>query len=72
MFRLISPNPDGAPAVESYLLGGKRRIVFASLKRYRAVCLAKGPQLSHRPLTGKRPVRRPRKLRPEDQTSQAR
>jgi hypothetical protein len=73
VFRLISPpedNPAQPPAVESYLLGGKRR-VFASLKAYRDRCRALGPQLSQRPVTGKRPVGRPRKLR-LDQTSQAR
>ena len=75
VFRLISPptdDPNKPPAVESFLLGGKRRIVFDSLKRYRAACVARGPQLSTRPVTGKRPVGRPRKPRPEDQTSQAR
>jgi hypothetical protein len=74
VFRLISPpndDPDKPPAVESFLLGGKRRIVFESLKRYRAACIAKGPQLSTRPVIGKRPVGRPRKPRSQDQTSQA-
>jgi hypothetical protein len=74
VFRLIEPlknDPDKRPIVESYLLGGKRRIIFASLKRYRADCIAKGPQLSTRPVTGKRPVGRPRKPRSQDQTSQA-
>jgi hypothetical protein len=66
VFRLIAPpdhDPDKPPVVESFLFGGKRRIVFESLKRYRAVCLAKGPQLTERPVTGKRPVGRPKKLR---------
>jgi hypothetical protein len=74
VFRLISPpngEPNKPPAVESFLLGGKRRIVFDSLKRYREACIAKGPQLSTRPVTGKRPVGRPRKPRPQDMTSQA-
>jgi hypothetical protein len=74
VFRLISPpedDPDKPPLVESFLLGGKRRIVFESLKHYRAVCLAKGPQLNRRPVTGKRPVGRPRKLSPEEHTPAA-
>ena len=74
VFRLISPpngEPNKPPAVESFLLGGKRRIVFDSLKRYREACIAKGPQLSTRPVTGKRPVGRPRKPRLQDKTSQA-
>jgi hypothetical protein len=74
VFRLISPPEDDSgkpPLVESFLFGGKRRIVLASLKAYRADCIAKGSQLSKRPVTGKRPVGRPRKPRPEGQTSQA-
>jgi hypothetical protein len=54
-----------AGEIESYLLGGKRRIVLASLKAYRERCRLLGPQFSVRPKTGKRPVRRPRKPRPE-------
>jgi hypothetical protein len=74
VFRLISPpedDPDKPPPVESFLFGGKRRIIFESLKRYRAACIARGPQLSTRPVIGKRPVGRPRKPKPKDQTSQA-
>lgn len=49
-------------AVESYRLGGDaRRIVFASVRAYRQACVDKGPQLSQRPVTGKRRVGRPRK-----------
>jgi hypothetical protein len=52
--------------IESYVLGrGKRRIVFESLKSYRDRCRALGPQFGVRPKTGKRPVGRPRKPRPE-------
>jgi hypothetical protein len=46
--------------VESYRLGGARRIVFESLKQYRLRELAKGPRLSERPKTGKRPPGRPK------------
>jgi excisionase family DNA binding protein len=45
----------------SYLLGGSRRITWESVKAYRAACLAKGPQFSLGPTTGKRPVGRPPK-----------
>jgi hypothetical protein len=49
-------------AVESYRLGGDaRRIVFASVRAYRQACVDKGPQLSQRPVTGKRRVGRPRR-----------
>jgi excisionase family DNA binding protein len=52
-------------AIESYRLGGDaRRIVFASVRAYRQSCIDKGPQLSQRPTTGKRPRGRPRKARP--------
>jgi excisionase family DNA binding protein len=57
--------------IESYMFAGRRRIVRASIKRYRERQIAKGPQLSQRPMTGKRKPGRPRKPRPEDQTSQA-
>jgi hypothetical protein len=45
---------------------GKRRIVYASVMRRRAEALAKGPQFSVRPATGKRKRGRPRKPRPDD------
>jgi hypothetical protein len=61
----------GTGVLDSYLLGGSRRIIFASVKRYREACIAEGPQFAHRPMTGKRKPGRPRKHRPEDQTSQA-
>jgi hypothetical protein len=67
-FRLISPpeeDPSKPPLVESFVFGGKRRIVFASLKRYRERCIALGHQLGQRPVTGKRKPGRPRKPRPE-------
>ena len=52
-------------AVDSYRLGGDaRRIVFDSVKAYRASCREKGSQLSQRPTTGKRPLGRPPKPRP--------
>jgi hypothetical protein len=72
--RLISPPPDDPkkpPLVESFVFGGRRRIVFASLKAYRERCRALGHRLAQRPETGKRPVGRPKKPRPEDQTSRA-
>jgi hypothetical protein len=47
--------------VQSYKIGEKRRIVLDSAKRLRERQIAKGPQLSRPPQTGKRPVGRPRK-----------
>jgi hypothetical protein len=47
--------------VESYKIGEKRRIVYASAERLRERLIARGPQLSPRPVTGKRPVGRPKK-----------
>jgi hypothetical protein len=47
--------------VGSFLIGGKRRIDLASAEQYLERCRAKGPQFSPRPVTGKRPVGRPRK-----------
>jgi hypothetical protein len=64
VFRLISPPEDDPlkpPLVESFLFGGKRRIVLASLKAYRAACIAAGHQLSLRPTIGTRPPGRPKK-----------
>jgi hypothetical protein len=55
-FRLIESGE-----VETFVFGGKRRIIFESLKQYRARCIAKGPQRTPRFRTGKRPVGRPRK-----------
>jgi hypothetical protein len=56
----------GTGVLDSYLLGGSRRIIFASVKRYREACIAEGPQFAHRPMTGKRKPGRPRsKPRPE-------
>ena len=46
--------------IESYLLGGKRRIIFESLKQYRARCVARGPQFAAPLKTGKRPPGRPK------------
>jgi hypothetical protein len=52
---------------ESFKLGaGTRRIVLASVMRRRAEAIALGPQFSVRPVTGKRPVGRP-KMRVEEQ-----
>lgn len=52
--------------LESYRLGGDaRRIVFASVRAYRQACLDRGPQFGP-PVTGKRPVGRPPKNRPEE------
>jgi hypothetical protein len=52
--------------LDSYRLGGDtRRIVFASVRAYRQACVDRGPQLSQRPVTGKRRVGRPRKDRSE-------
>jgi len=62
--RLCTPQGDQPPRVESYLLAGARRIVFANLKRYRDECRDAGPQLGLKPSTGKRPVGRPRKKQP--------
>ena len=44
---------------------GKRRIIYASVMRRRAEAIAKGPQFSVPPVTGKRKPGRPRK-RPDD------
>jgi hypothetical protein len=51
---------------ESYLLGGARRITWASIRSYREKCRAAGPQLQarQRPVTGKRRPGRPKKLKP--------
>ena len=54
-----------AGVLDSYLLGGSRRIIFASLVRYRENCIAQGPQFARRTMTGKRARGRPRKPRPE-------
>jgi hypothetical protein len=64
VFRLISPpedDPSKPPLVESFLFGGKRRIILASLKQYRADCIAAGHRLSLRPTIGTRPPGRPKK-----------
>jgi hypothetical protein len=53
--------------LDSFVLGvDNRRIVFDSVLAYREACRAQGPQLSQRPVTGKRPPGRPRKPRPEE------
>ena len=59
--------------IESFVLGREnRRIVFDSVEKYREACRAKGPQLSQRPVTNKRPPGRPRKPRPDrDQATSA-
>jgi excisionase family DNA binding protein len=51
--------------IESYMFAGRRRIVRASIKRYRERQIAKGPQL-HPFNTGKRKIGRPRKDRAEE------
>jgi hypothetical protein len=52
--------------LDSFLLAGSRRIIFDSVKRYRASCIDQGPQLSRRPVTGKKAVGRSRKHRAEE------
>jgi hypothetical protein len=54
-----------AGVLESYPLGGSRRITRESVRRYREPCLPKGPRFSQRPVIAKRKVGRPRKPRPE-------
>ena len=49
--------------LETYVLG-RRRVTAASIRLYRAKCLAAGPQLQ--PVIAKRPPGRPRKPRPEE------
>jgi excisionase family DNA binding protein len=51
--------------IESYLFAGRRRIIRASIKRYRERQIAKGPQLQPF-ITGKRKIGRPRKPRPQE------
>jgi excisionase family DNA binding protein len=48
--------------LETYVLG-RRRVTAASIRLYRAKCLAAGPQLQ--PVIAKRPPGRPRKDRSE-------
>jgi excisionase family DNA binding protein len=50
--------------IESYIFAGRRRIVRASIKRYRERQIAKGPQLQQPLNFGKRKVGRPRTHRP--------
>jgi excisionase family DNA binding protein len=56
MYRLIKTGE-----VQGFVLGGRRRITFDSLTRYREVCLARGPQLLPLNHPGKRARGRPRK-----------
>lgn len=51
--------------IESYIFAGRRRIVRASIERYRERQIAMGPQLQQPLSTGKRKIGRPRK-RPEE------
>jgi hypothetical protein len=53
-FRLIESGE-----IQTFKFGGKRRVVYESLKDYRSRCLALGPQLGERRKTGKRRVGRP-------------
>jgi hypothetical protein len=58
-FRLIESGE-----IQTFKFGGKRRVVFESLKQFRARCLALGPQLGERRSTRKRRVGRPSKPSP--------
>ena len=57
MYRLIKSRE-----VEGFVLGGRRRVIFDSLVRYRETCIARGHQLLPLNHPGKRSRGRPRKL----------
>ncbi len=63
MYRLIKTGE-----VQGFVLGGRRRVTFGSLARYREVCLARGHQLLPLNHPGKRARGRPRKpgAQPQD------
>jgi excisionase family DNA binding protein len=60
MYRLIKSGE-----VQGFVLGGRRRVTFESLRRYREICLARGHQLLPLNHPGKRARGRPKKHRPE-------
>jgi hypothetical protein len=64
-YRKLTPGPNGEPPlIESYLLGGARRIPWEAIHAYRDACRAKGPQLNLTPVSEKRGAGRPRKPKP--------
>ena len=56
MYRLIKSGE-----VHGFMLGGRRRVTFDSLVRYREICIARGHQLLPLNHPGKRARGRPRK-----------
>jgi excisionase family DNA binding protein len=60
MYRLIKSGE-----VQGFMLGGRRRVTFDSLKRYREICIARGHQLLPLNHPGKRKRGRPPKSKPE-------
>jgi excisionase family DNA binding protein len=60
MYRLIKTGE-----VQGFVLGGRRRVTYDSLRRYREICIARGHQLLPLNHPGKRKRGRPRKPKPE-------
>jgi excisionase family DNA binding protein len=59
LYRLIKTSE-----VQGFVLGGRRRVTLESIKRYREICIARGPQLLPLNHPGKRARGRP-KRKPE-------